>query len=43
MKFIETEYFNQQLNSLKNTYINVKSDYEDFKIDFKTDFSVHLG
>jgi len=43
MKFVETDYFTQQLHKLKATYVKAVDDYEDFKSQYKTAFSIHLG
>jgi len=42
MKFIETEYFRQQLDKLKGKYFKIQNDYREFKGDFDIDFAVEL-
>ena len=42
MKFVETEYFRQQLDKLKGKYFKIQNDYREFKGDFDIDFAVEL-
>lgn len=42
MKFIETEYFHSQIQSLKKLYPNVEIDYQNFKNTFTPEFAICL-